>query len=196
MSSLTSEGFLSAPGTSTEENMELSCENEDKENLLSNSNDYFPPYQEPKNKPQSRRKEPTKPPSNQKSSKDSRNHGHKNAKERISHLEQAIKSLKRHTKKELCPESLQHRARVRIRADTDFKTDIKGIQKNAEQEYVRALKPFKVRPVFDSVCEKCRQLPEKENHSVDEQITPTKSHTSLKQYLPNKPKKWGIKVRA
>ena len=31
---------------------------------------------------------------------------------------------------------------------------------------------------------------------MDEQIIPTKSRTSLKQYLPNKPNKWGIKVWA
>ena len=55
-------------------------------------------------------------------------------------------------------------------------------------------KLFKVRPVLDSLGEKCRQLPEEENHS--EQIIPTKSRTSLKQYLPNKPNKWGIKVWA
>ena len=57
-------------------------------------------------------------------------------------------------------------------------------------------KLFKVRPVLDSLREKCRQLPEEENHSIDEQIIPTKSRTSLKQYLPNKPNKWGIKVWA
>ena len=43
---------------------------------------------------------------------------------------------------------------------------------------------------------KCQQLPQEENHSVDEQIIPTKTRTSLKQYLPNKPNKWGIKVWA
>ena len=57
-------------------------------------------------------------------------------------------------------------------------------------------KLFKVRPVLDSLREKCQQLPQEENHSIDEQIIPTKSRTSLKQYLPNKPNKWGIKVWA
>ena len=57
-------------------------------------------------------------------------------------------------------------------------------------------KLFKVRPVLDSVREKCQQLPQEQNHSVDEQIIATKSRTSLKQYLPNKPNKWGIKVWA
>ena len=57
-------------------------------------------------------------------------------------------------------------------------------------------KLFKVRPVINSLVEKCRQVPQEEYHSVDEQIIPTKSRTSLKQYLPNKPNKWGIKVWA
>lgn len=53
-------------------------------------------------------------------------------------------------------------------------------------------KLFKVRPVIESLKEKCTQIPQEEFHSVDEQIIPTKSHTSLRQYLPNKPNKWGI----
>lgn len=57
-------------------------------------------------------------------------------------------------------------------------------------------KLFKVRPILDSVRVKCQQLPQEENHSVDEQIIPTKTCTSLKQYLPNKSNKWGIKVWA
>ena len=57
-------------------------------------------------------------------------------------------------------------------------------------------KLYKVRPVIDSLLEKCKQIPQEEHHSVDEQIIPTKSRTSLRQYLPNKPNKWGIKVWA
>ena len=30
--------------------------------------------------------------------------------------------------------------------------------------------------------------------SIDEQIIPTKSHCGIRQYMPRKPKKWGIKV--
>ena len=54
-------------------------------------------------------------------------------------------------------------------------------------------KLYKVCPVITSLLEKCWQTPQEEHHSVDEQIIPTKSRTSLKQYLPNK---WGIKVWA
>ena len=53
---------------------------------------------------------------------------------------------------------------------------------------------YKVRPVIDSLLEKCKQIPQEEHHWVDEQIIPTKSRTSLRQYSPNKPNKWGTKV--
>lgn len=39
-----------------------------------------------------------------------------------------------------------------------------------------------------------RSIPKEEHLSVDEQIIPTKSRTSLKQYNPKKPHKWGYKV--
>ena len=53
--------------------------------------------------------------------------------------------------------------------------------------------------MIDSLLEKCKQIPQEGHHAVDEQIIPTKSRTSLRQYLPNKPNKpnkWGIKVWA
>ena len=57
-------------------------------------------------------------------------------------------------------------------------------------------KLFKVRPVLNSVLNKCRKLPQEEKHSVDEQIIPTKCRSGMRQYLPKKPNKWGIKVWA
>ncbi|KAJ4445301.1 hypothetical protein ANN_07106 [Periplaneta americana] len=54
-------------------------------------------------------------------------------------------------------------------------------------------KLFKVRPFIDSV--KAETEPEKYN-SVDELIIPFKGRSSLKQYVKNKPHKWGIKVFA
>lgn len=45
---------------------------------------------------------------------------------------------------------------------------------------------YKVRPVVNSLVEKCMQVPHEEYQSVNEQITPPKSHTSLRQYLHNK----------
>ena len=49
---------------------------------------------------------------------------------------------------------------------------------------------------MDSVLEKSPQIPPKEGHCIDEQIIPTKGCSNIKQYFPNKPNKWGIKVWA
>ena len=57
-------------------------------------------------------------------------------------------------------------------------------------------KLFKNRPILNSVLNKCRKLPQEEKHSVDEQIIPTKCRSGMRQYLPKKPSKWGIKVWA
>ena len=57
-------------------------------------------------------------------------------------------------------------------------------------------KLFKVRPVVDSVLAACRSIPQEEKHSIDEQIIPTKCRSGLRQYIPKKPHKWGIKVWA
>ena len=53
----------------------------------------------------------------------------------------------RHTEKGTCPESLQYRARAKIRADNDFKLDIKRIRKDAEQEVLKALTRFHQREI-------------------------------------------------
>ena len=55
-------------------------------------------------------------------------------------------------------------------------------------------KLFKIRPVVDALLEKCQQLEPEEYNSVNEQIIPTKCRSSLKQYMPKKPNKWGYKV--
>jgi hypothetical protein len=57
-------------------------------------------------------------------------------------------------------------------------------------------KLYKVRPIIDSVCAKCRAMPPEEYHSIDEQMIPTKARSSPRQYLPKKPHKWGFKVWA
>ena len=55
-------------------------------------------------------------------------------------------------------------------------------------------KLFKVRPIVESIVKKCQQLNPEEYNLVDEQIILTKSRSSLKQYFPKKPNKWGYKV--
>ena len=57
-------------------------------------------------------------------------------------------------------------------------------------------KLFKIRSLIDSVLPKCQAIPTEEHHSIDEQIIPTKGRSGLRQYLPKKPNKWGIKVWA
>ena len=55
---------------------------------------------------------------------------------------------------------------------------------------------YKVRPLLDCILESCRGIEQEEAHSIDEQIVPTKSKSSLRQYLVNNPHKWGIQIWA
>ena len=57
-------------------------------------------------------------------------------------------------------------------------------------------KLYKLRPMLQSLVSKCKAVPSEEYHSIDEQMIPTKCRSSLRQYLPKKPHKWGIKVWA
>lgn len=53
----------------------------------------------------------------------------------------------------------------------------------------------KIRPVLSMVKQMLLQVPKEEYLAVDEQIVPTKtSKSSLKQYNPKKPHKWGYKI--
>ena len=53
---------------------------------------------------------------------------------------------------------------------------------------------FKVRPLLDSLKESLSKIEPEERHSIDEQMIPFKGRSSLKQYMKNKPHKWGYKV--
>ncbi|KAI5092252.1 piggyBac transposable element-derived protein 3-like [Silurus meridionalis] len=53
---------------------------------------------------------------------------------------------------------------------------------------------FKVRPVLEKVRANCLKVEPEENHSIDEQMIPFKGKIGMKQYIKNKPHKWGIKV--
>uniref|UniRef100_UPI00358E218E piggyBac transposable element-derived protein 3-like n=1 Tax=Myxine glutinosa TaxID=7769 RepID=UPI00358E218E len=53
---------------------------------------------------------------------------------------------------------------------------------------------FKVRPVLEKVRANCLKVEPEENNSIDEQMIPFKGRSSMKQYIKNKPHKWGIKV--
>lgn len=55
-------------------------------------------------------------------------------------------------------------------------------------------KLFKLRPLLTSLGERLLLVPKEEYLAVDEQIIPTKARSSLKQYNPKKPHKWGYKA--
>ena len=52
----------------------------------------------------------------------------------------------------------------------------------------------KIRPIVDIVRNQCIEVEPEEYHSVDKQIIPSKTKfSSIWQYNPKKPKKWGFK---
>nr|XP_050033781.1 piggyBac transposable element-derived protein 2-like [Dermacentor andersoni] len=53
---------------------------------------------------------------------------------------------------------------------------------------------FKIRPLIDNLLLKFQILPKSQMLVVDEQIVPFKGRSSLKQYVPSKPHKWGYKI--
>ena len=53
---------------------------------------------------------------------------------------------------------------------------------------------FEIRPVIEHLRAKFSTVPMEQRLSVDEQICATKVAHFLKQYLPNKPHKWGFKL--
>ena len=55
-------------------------------------------------------------------------------------------------------------------------------------------KLYKIRPLLQSLVENFKAVPMNEKLSVDEQIIPFKGKHSLKNYIKNKPKKWGYKA--
>ena len=60
-------------------------------------------------------------------------------------------------------------------------------------------KLFKIRPIVEDLRNQCVLVEPEEVHSIDEQIVPSKTRfTTIRQYNPKKPQKWGFKnlVRA
>lgn len=53
---------------------------------------------------------------------------------------------------------------------------------------------FKTRPVFEALKRRFLSVPMEECLSLDEQMCSTKARHFLKQYMPNKPHKWGYKL--
>lgn len=55
-------------------------------------------------------------------------------------------------------------------------------------------KLFKIRPFIDMLLPKFQGLPKTQKLVIDEQMVPFKGRSSLEQYLPSKPHKWGYKT--
>ena len=53
---------------------------------------------------------------------------------------------------------------------------------------------YKIRPLFEKLCQNCLKQDPEEYNSIDEQVIPFKGHSFLHRYLPNKPHKWGFKI--
>ena len=63
-------------------------------------------------------------------------------KDKIESSEQSVIKLKRQMENGTCPLDLLYEAKVNIFPDDDFKSDIKAIQKEAEQKFLEALIKF------------------------------------------------------
>ncbi|KAF5281761.1 hypothetical protein FQR65_LT14556 [Abscondita terminalis] len=57
-------------------------------------------------------------------------------------------------------------------------------------------KLFKIRPIIEAIRANLRKIEPEEHNSIDEIIIPFKGRSSLKQFVKNKPHKWGIKMFA
>ena len=55
-------------------------------------------------------------------------------------------------------------------------------------------KLWKIRPWMDGLQKGLDKIPSEEHNAVDEIMVPFKGHSSLKQYVKNKPHKWGFKM--
>ncbi|XP_018015118.1 piggyBac transposable element-derived protein 3 [Hyalella azteca] len=64
---------------------------------------------------------------------------------------------------------------------------------NTMQDPANADNFLKVRPMIDHLRKKFQDIPMIQNLCVDEQLVPFKGRSPVKQYIPNKPKKWAYK---
>lgn len=55
-------------------------------------------------------------------------------------------------------------------------------------------KLFKIRPVVDSLLQKFQTLPQEQMLFIGEQIVPFRGRSTLKQYFPTRPHRWGYKI--
>lgn len=53
---------------------------------------------------------------------------------------------------------------------------------------------WKVRPLYEAIRKYCASLQLESTFSVDEQMVPFKGQLNVKQYIKNKPTKWGVQL--
>ncbi|KAK0046220.1 PiggyBac transposable element-derived protein 3 [Biomphalaria pfeifferi] len=74
-----------------------------------------------------------------------------------------------------------------------FNDNSKVITNRKDQNYDSL---YKIRPILEKLLQQCLLVAPKQRQSIDEQMIPFKGRNRLRQYLPNKPKRWGFKVIA
>ncbi|KAK0040658.1 PiggyBac transposable element-derived protein 3 [Biomphalaria pfeifferi] len=74
-----------------------------------------------------------------------------------------------------------------------FNDNSKVITNRKDQNYDSL---YKIRPLLEKLRQQCLLVAPKQRQSIDEQMFPFKGRNRLRQYLPNKPKRWGFKVIA
>ncbi|KAJ8884000.1 hypothetical protein PR048_015856 [Dryococelus australis] len=79
---------------------------------------------------------------------------------------------------------------VEIKSNLHTNDNAKQVQKNNPNRD----KLFKVRPMINLLLPKFQSIPKDQLLCIDEQIVPFKGESSVKQYNPRKPHKWGYKI--
>lgn len=93
---------------------------------------------------------------------------------------------------ELIGDTMPRRRFGKLRSYLHFVDNTYALPKNhADHD-----KLFKIRPFLNSICNNFRKIAVEENSVVDEIMVPFKGMSSMKQYIKNKPHKWGIKIFA
>ena len=67
---------------------------------------------------------------------------------------------------------------------------------NIEQKPDNNDRFWKIRPLYETIRTRCLSLPLETDLCIDEQMIPFKGSLNVKQYIKNKPTKWGVKLFA
>ena len=94
------------------------------------------------------------------------------------------------TRFELIAKCMTQRRFDKLRSHIHF-NDNSNMKGEHEEGYDRL---FKVRPMITKLRQNCLNKECEEMNSIDERMIPFKGRNKMKQYVKNKPKKWGIKV--